>query len=66
MKRNDFIMKRPGGGMEACTVAWPSLQIYVLTGVNDDSLPVRGFASIPPGDRRDLGPKPFFVLVMYL
>jgi hypothetical protein len=35
-------------------------------GVDDAFLPVRGFISIPPGDRRELGPKPFPAPVMYL
>jgi hypothetical protein len=40
--------------------------IYALTRVNDDFLPVAGFTSIPPGDRRDFGRKPFLAPVMYL
>jgi hypothetical protein len=29
--------------------------IYALTGVDDDFLPIGGFTSIPPGDRRNFG-----------
>jgi hypothetical protein len=42
------------------------MTIFALTGVDNAFLPVRGFASIPPGDRRDFGPNPFFAPVMYL
>jgi hypothetical protein len=42
------------------------LMIFALTGVDDVFLPVRGFASIPPGDCRDLGPERFLAPVMYL
>jgi hypothetical protein len=34
-------------------------------GVDDAFLPIRGFISIPPGDRRELGPKPFPAPAMY-
>jgi hypothetical protein len=40
--------------------------IFALTGADDAFLPVRGFTSIPPGDRRDFGPKSFLAPVMYL
>jgi hypothetical protein len=69
MKRKNAMMETPDYGAEVNT---PQLgyhckfMIYALTGVNDDFLPVRGFASIPPSDRRDLRPKPFLAPVMYL
>jgi hypothetical protein len=40
--------------------------IHALTGVNDDFLPDGGFASIPPGDRRDFGRRSFLAPVMDL
>jgi hypothetical protein len=37
--------------------------IQALTGVVDDFLPDGGFASFPPGDRRDFGWSSFFAPV---
>jgi hypothetical protein len=38
----------------------------LLTGVDDDFLPDGGFASIPPGDRRDLGRRSFLAPVIVI
>jgi hypothetical protein len=40
--------------------------ICALTGVDDDFLPDGGFASIPPGDRRDFGRRSFLAPVILI
>jgi hypothetical protein len=38
----------------------------LLTGVDDDFRPDGGFASIPPGNRRDFGRRSFFAPVIVI
>jgi hypothetical protein len=59
----------PGGDVRKPTPLPGKYVIFMfqtLTGVENDFLPDGGFASVPPGDRRDFGRRSFQAPVIQL